>query len=96
MDIIYWSVHLFSRGRTGGRYLASCKFLLIKVHYNLLKDPSNNKSICLDSGLNVDWHHLERKCYTDGFREGRSTGKYLYFLSREGGDNRVKTMCTGC
>ncbi len=55
MDINYWSVRLSSRrGRDGVKkgdwaervvILASKKFHIIRVNNNLVKDPSNSKSI---------------------------------------------------
>ena len=52
MDITYWSVRLSHRmGRDWGKegewgivILASYKFQFIRVHDNLVKDPSNDES----------------------------------------------------
>ena len=54
MDLIYWSVHSYSR--RGGEnvevvdrgyqyFLASCEYYFVRVHENLVQHPSNNISI---------------------------------------------------
>ena len=48
---VYWSVTSSSKrgkdGVKGNSYLAFCNFHFIREHKNLVKDPSNNKSIIL-------------------------------------------------